>query len=345
MIIYIFIIFCIFLMEVRLRKNSNTLLSIEDTTNVNGICTLLIFFSHSVQYWPLSNSNFDQAYQHVQNIHNQWVVAPFLAFSGYGVMSSIINKGSRYIKVYPSRRILKTLLNFDIAVVLYLLVAALTKSEYSIVEILGAFIGVTSVGNSNWYIFAILLMYIFSYIAAVLTDDFRKQFVLIVIFTSIYFVFMKLIGMGERFYSTIYCYSLGVFLAIYKDKILDIKKERKYIIICLMVFFLGITYKLRYNEFIMNMSSIVFVGLIVVLLCFFEFKGRFFYFWGKHAFSIFILQRIPAIVLTNFLQNRIDYFKYIYIIIDLLITVVIALVYDRCLNVIDTKTLKKYEDK
>ena len=50
----------------------------------------------------------------------------------------------------------------------------------------------------------------------------------------------------------------------------------------------GLITILRYNEFIMNMSSIVFVGLIAVLLCFFEFKGRFFYFWGKHAFSIFI---------------------------------------------------------
>lgn len=89
MIIFVIIVFFVLIFSLNFRYNKEKYLNKNDTTVINGICTLLIFFSHSTQYWFLSTNFSDRLYQHFQNFHNQWVVAPFLFFSGYGVMWSI----------------------------------------------------------------------------------------------------------------------------------------------------------------------------------------------------------------------------------------------------------------
>ena len=55
--------------------------------------------------------------------------------------------GGQYVKKYPKNRILKTLINFDIAVLLYLLLNILIGKEYPISEIILSFTGVTGIGT------------------------------------------------------------------------------------------------------------------------------------------------------------------------------------------------------
>lgn len=341
MFCFTLLILIVVFVGIRCRKKESEILDLTDTTTINGICVLFIFLSHSTQYFPLSNGFFDQLYQHVQNIHNQWVVAPFLSFSGYGVMISIINK-KEYIHYYPYKRILKTLVNFDIAILLYLVVGIIVGNVYSIPTIIGSFVGMTSIGNSNWYIFAILIMYLFSYIAARITEDYGKQIILLFTGTVIYIVMMKCFGFEERFFSTIMCYPAGAALGLYKDPIINFLKKRKCISIIAMIILIAITYKLRYNPLIMNISSIIFVASIVWFLCFFMIQSRILSFFGKHAFSIFILQRIPGILISEFiLKYNIN--KYILLIIDLIIVIAISVIYDYFLKILDRIILNKCE--
>ena len=300
MSIYVVVIAIIVIAGLKIRNDDSTILSISDTIVINGIFVLLIFLSHSTQYWPLSSSFLDGVYRHVQNIHNQWVVTTFLAFSGYGVMKSIITKDG-YLDSYPYKRLLKTLINFDIAVIMYLIAAIFLGVHYNTITVIGSLFGITSVGNSNWYIFAILMMYIFSYISALtFKDNYNKQIISLSIFTLFYVSLMWLLGFEMRFYSTVMCYPLGAFLAIYREKIISVFKRKKVLTLFFIILVIGVTYKLRFNAVIMNVSSIAFVCAIVWFLCFFEIKSKILYFFGKHAFSIFILQRIPGLLLYNF---------------------------------------------
>ncbi len=90
MIIFVVITGIIALSGLRFRVPYTKILSKEDTTIINAIFVLCILFSHSSQYICLDETSFlNSLYRHFQNFHNQWVVATFLAFSGFGVMSQI----------------------------------------------------------------------------------------------------------------------------------------------------------------------------------------------------------------------------------------------------------------
>ena len=164
MIVFVALLGLITLLGVQKRKKEEPFLSKEMTTTVNGIFVLCIFLTHSSEYISFSGVA-DSLYRHFQNFHNQWIVTTFLAFSGYGVMSQIVKYGDVYLAEYPKNRLLKTLFNFDIAVLLYLVMNLILGINYSTTEIIGSFVGITSVGNSNWYIFAILVMYLVSYLS------------------------------------------------------------------------------------------------------------------------------------------------------------------------------------
>lgn len=89
MAIFLIVLAVTIVVGIGLRKNQGTVLSIEDTETINGIFVILIFLSHSTQYFELSADFVDAFYRKVQLGLNQWIVTTFLAFSGYGVMLKI----------------------------------------------------------------------------------------------------------------------------------------------------------------------------------------------------------------------------------------------------------------
>jgi len=184
MIIFVIALALISALSVNKIDSYESFFDKKTTTTINGIFVILIFLSHSTQYISVPNNALDQLYLSFRRIHDQWIVTTFLLFSGYGVMTRIMLKGEAYVKAFPRNRLLKTLVNFDIAVVLYMVVNGVLGIHYSKLENLGSFIGITSIGNSNWYIFTILVLYIFSYVAAVVYKDRTQNIILTVFFLT-----------------------------------------------------------------------------------------------------------------------------------------------------------------
>jgi len=87
MIVFVLILFVIIVFGLKLNRFSkNDFLTKESTTTINGIFVMLIFLSHSTQYFQSNENIADRVYWHLMWIHNQWVVTTFLTFSGFGVM-------------------------------------------------------------------------------------------------------------------------------------------------------------------------------------------------------------------------------------------------------------------
>lgn len=315
------------------KREEDSFLSKEMTATVNGVFAVCIFLSHCSEY-IIMNGALDGIYRHFQNFHNQWIVASFLAFSGYGVMCQIVKSGNAYLMEYPKSRLGKTILNFDIAVLLYLLMDGILRIKYSTAEIIGSFVGVTSVGNSNWYIFAILIMYFYSYICArIFNEKYTYQAVGVTVGTIIYIAVLQLCDMPSRFISTILCYATGVWLCIYRKELCVLFEKRKIESACVIGMILLVTYKLRYDDYIMNVSSIFFVFAIAYFNVFFVIRSKILYFIGKHAFSIYIVQRIPMTIFQHYgiLKDN----RYGFVIIAFFSTIVIAVLFDKFINYID----------
>lgn len=167
LIIYLFIIIILILWKIRLSKD-NDYLSKEQCNSIKGIFILMIFLTHSMYYINASGyeyPGFDFLTPIITNYIGQLVVVMFLFYSGYGVASQIARKGDKYISQIPKHRILTTVINFDVAVCIFIVLNLLLSRPMSVSQILFSFIAWDSVGNSNWYIFVILICYCFTYIA------------------------------------------------------------------------------------------------------------------------------------------------------------------------------------
>ena len=102
----------------------NDYLSFDTTNAIKGIFILLVFIKHATPYNTSSGYIYDgigdNYFQIIDRYVGQWIVAMFLFYSGYGIMESIKKKGENYISSIPSKRLLTVLLNFDVAVLIYI---------------------------------------------------------------------------------------------------------------------------------------------------------------------------------------------------------------------------------
>lgn len=125
----------------------------ETTSTINGLFIWLVFLSHFTQYLPSSAGNI------VGDNLGQLVVVMFLFYSGYGCAVQYLTKGESYLRASPRKRILPTLINFDIAVCAFVAVGLLLGKSMTARKVVLSLVCWDSVGNSNWYIFVIMLCY------------------------------------------------------------------------------------------------------------------------------------------------------------------------------------------
>lgn len=141
-------------------------LSKENTKGMKGLFVVLILFSHYAQYVTL-DSVWDAPYLALRVHLNQMVVAPFLFYSGYGIMKSIQCKGKSYVKSIMKKRFPRIWFELIAAVFCFLIVNLFLGKTFPLKQILLSFVGWESVGNSNWYIMVMLILYIFTYLVFV----------------------------------------------------------------------------------------------------------------------------------------------------------------------------------
>ena len=337
--LYIFIAFIIIcLINVKFSKNGfEDYMQKEQTTAIKGIFAIIIFFSHFNSYVQLSGIGQEKIYVRIISGIGQLMVAIFLFYSGYGIYCSA-NKKENYIKHFPKNRILKTLLNFDVAVLLFLILDLIMGIKYGKKDILLSFTAWTSIGNSNWFIFAILAMYIITYAVARINKCkvHLSSIIVITIIIIIYIILMRFVKPGY-WYDTVLCYSLGLWYGLYKEKIDNLFKSKYiYILISTIVIFV-ILYMLKARLIIYEALAMVFCLLITIITYKVKISNKILAFLGKYSFEIYILQRLPDIVLKKYLADKI----YIYFVTSLACTLIIAVMYKKILDIVNKKLINE----
>ncbi len=321
LILFVFVIINL----VFLRKSKDHL-SRRETVAINGIFVFLIFLSHMTGYIDTS-APIHQGYLVVQKYMKQLVVATFLFFSGYGMYLSYQKKGQAYIQTIPKRG-LNLLLQFDVCVLLFLLVQTILKKRYSIQKIILALIGWEGIGNSYWYVFVLLSLYALMYVS--FTLDKKHPLIPMILGSMLLIFFYQYMGKTSNWYNTICCFPAGMIYARYKDKV---RPSFLSFLLLLGVFLIS-------HQFMFK--SLIFYGLMAISFClifcyldrYISFQNPVTTFLGNHAFAIFMLQRIPMIIgkaiglHTHF---------YLYFFFNLAVTLILAVAFG---NFVATKQLK-----
>lgn len=333
MIIFVVIILIVLCTSITDREEGADILDRNTSRAVEGIFILFVFLSHSCQYLSLEEKTINWMYILFRNYHGQLVVAPFLFFSGYGVMEQIKSKGAEYITSFPKKRIVKTLINFDCAVLIYIFVALILGSEkLTVKNVLLAFTGWTSVGNSNWYIFCILIMYLISYVSYKICWNMDLYVLLILICSCGYMLAMRVGGQPLWFYNTCICYVFGCFFSFYKTFCIDmINRYSLESLISAVVLFV-ITYFFCGNAVVMNVHACLFVICMVLFLKKHRIMNGCFEWFGTHLFGIFILQRLPMIVFQS-----LGFEWYIFVPLCFGSTLVLVLLFEQMMKLVNLK--------
>lgn len=323
-LLILLIISCIGLMR---TNNQEDCLKKEYTDSIKGIFIIIVFYSHIIPILTSAGVAFSPILDYPSNrlIHRigQLMVVMFLFYSGYGVMESIRNKGDVYVKAIPIKRVLSTLANYAIAVTVFLVMNKLLGINYSFKQYILSLVAWESIGQSNWYIFAILFCYISTYISFSVFRKVRSAFyancLLILLYIVVLYQFKE-----EWWYNTIPAYAAGMFVSINRDKILSLL-NRLYPV-CLIVLILAfiLCFHFRSMTIIYLVLSIVFALLMLTITYRYVIKSHVLGWCGKNLFQLYIYQRLPMVALSTLFPQIVRLHTYLYVFACLAITLLIA---------------------
>lgn len=288
---------------------------------IKGFFILMVFVSHFMQYVAKAGGHT------VNLLIGQCMVAPFLFYSGYGVMESIKSKGIEYINAMPRRRILTTLVNFDIAVFLFVVVNMLICNSISTRQVLLSLIGWDSVGNSNWYIFVIILCYAIAYISE---GMFKRRYVRYLLFAIA--LLLLPIFKPSYWYDTMLCFLVGM---IYSEKKKLIERLCKrhwatFFSASVVVASLLLCHCPSLRGVGSNVKAVAFVMAIVLFTMRIPIRNVALQWCGQHLFPLYIYQRIPMIILFAFDPLGFSTWRMlIYLAFSLIVTILIAIFYPK----------------
>lgn len=338
---------CLYKTKIILRPDgyNSHYMDFDRTTSMKGVFIFLVFLSHANNYFTgqteYISDILNKPYCIIQNHLGQLIVVMFLIYSGYGVMESIRKKGESYVNAIPVKRVFKTLYHFDMAVVLFFIlgIAFGDFSNWNLSKILLSFIGWDSLGNSNWYIFEVLTLYLITFISFKISKMNTKLALCIVTILSFAYIAVMSRFKEPWWFDTVMCYSVGMWFSFYKNRIeafLHRKAANYFIALAISLIVFAVCHIFRGNIILYELS-VIFFGITVVLLTMkLDLNNKILFFFGKHLFEIYILMRIPMQTLIKLGVSNV----YLFVIISFAVTLMLSLPFKKVLEFTDRKIIK-----
>lgn len=305
-------------------------LSKDRTLPIKGLSVILVFFRHFNQNVSLNNNVYDHLYWYVNSRSGQLIVTMFLFYSGYGIYESIKKKGSTYTKAFLMHRIIPFWIRFAVCWTLFLVCYLVTGGNTDKWTILLSYTGWTSVGNSNWFVFATLLFYFLILVIFTRFDDIAQRSkpcpLILFTFATIIAACVLYSKKTTFWYDTLFCFPFGMWFSYYKT-IIEKTLEKHYGVVFAIVAILSATlYVLqrKVNSLFFCLLSVVFAFLVVMITMKIRFRGSMVNFFGNHVFSMYMLQRIPLYIMKDSCGNNI----YVYACASFVATVIMAVAFD-----------------
>lgn len=338
MILLFLVLFAISVWGIKCSRSYADYMSPHTSNAIKGIFAVIILYSHMRGYIQLDDNVLDKGYRFVLDWIGQLMVAIFLFYSGYGIMESIKRK-PQYADTFFKKRILKTILHFDVAVVLYLALQTILGESFALSTYLLCWIGWDSVGNSSWFIFDIIALYCITW--PVLYFSKLKQYQMggaILLLTGIlWYILHKLRTDDYWWYDTLLTYPAGMFYSTYKTRIDQaLFNGRNYWILAIPMLLIFSVWKVFIHNDIFGICACLFCVLIVICSVKVKIDNRVLQWLGDHAFAIYIMQRWPMILFTYYGLNT---NKWFFVSLAIPSVLIVSSIYNKLLNKMDKRLL------
>lgn len=350
MIWFVVILLLIVVKSARLEpagRFNDDYISRSTANNIKGIFVFLILISHAAVFCPLTGT-FDAPYVAFKVHMQQLVVVMFFFYSGYGITEQIKQKGADYIKRIPLHRFLPVLINTVMAVLLLLILQTILGEKFSLDHILLSLIGYYSLGSSYWYMFAILVCYLLifiGYIPHIIAPKKATLYISQAITTVLIILFVYWQMRMDRpwwTFDTIIIIAVGGWYSIFKDQIEKVFMHSNVTYLLFLVIGVALyTFSSdRNNNSIYDYSlwAGAFCLIVLLLTMKIRFSSTFLEFLGQHIFPIYMLQRIPMIIMDHIGFSTAH--EYLFVVISFLATLLMITPFEKLSDLVLNKALR-----
>lgn len=322
----------------------------SDSGAVKGVFVALIFMSHFTQY--ITEGPYDAAYRLFQNHMNQMVVSMFWFYSGYGILESLRRKGRAYVVHFPVRRLLTVWIDFALVVCVYLAMYVADGKTLSPLQIVYAVTGWKSFGNSNWFIFATLVLYICFFLAFIWirdTADTRQIAAGLVLFTllSVAFVYVEMkLGQPKYCYNTVILFALGGWYSLVRKAVEKVVMRNEILyfgtVLCVVgVYLLSYQRRWKYGIEGYTVWAVAFTVLIVLFTMKCSLRSNLLEWLGAYTFGVYVLQRIPMNLLSKY--GYMETHKYSCFVLSLAATLLLAVGFRHFTDWLNARVIRCFE--
>ena len=347
MIIAYVVLFILFLIDCKpqfVKQGINaSFLSKEQTTPIKGLFVILVFFRHFRGYVDMDHGVLNHLFVMLDSRSSQLIVTMFFFYSGYGIFEQLKRNGEEYSKNFVQHRIIPTYVNFAGCVLIYFLICTIKGLSFSAREIVLSFLGWNDdFGNSNWFMFVTFGMYLLFYLSFVIQC--KKTMLNPILFNVLTMAFIVFLFMYKKhyWYNTILCFNLGMWYSYFRENVeAFLSTSKNYLIVLAISLFAFIVafFLIETQSPLFIIKALLFSLSFVLIQMKFSFgKSRILSRLGKHVFSVYMLQRIPFMLLTELNLNR---NIYLFFIITLFLTMLISMVYDYIFAFVSTRILRR----
>ena len=313
----------------------------NSTSAINGIFILLILFTHAYGYMNVTADNMPLFF-FFRSHCRQLVVTTFLFYSGYGIMESVKKKGVSYINSMPLKRVLPLWIKFAIAVCIFAVIMLAFGQDVTVGRFIGSLLTWKNVGNSNWYVTAILILYLIAYVSFRAFGSVSQKAAIVFSVLGTFVFIMILIHFRETesyTYNTIFCFPAGIIYSYYKERIEKLVQNSRFsywttLVTSILVFLIAYgvcdNYGKFWNLFWYQIMCIAFALMLTFLAMKLKFENRFLLFLGgPMLFSIYILMRIPMNILS---WSEAAVSPSVFFVVSAIVTILIAWVFTKLTN-------------
>ncbi len=211
-----------------IKKNRGDILPREFTQAVSGLCACLIMLSHSLYSFDALYAF--SAYPGQVFLLDQLVVAPFLFFSGYGLVLSARSK-PRYIENLPKKKMLPLYLRFAAFNTLSVALACALKTGFRTGALLKSFFCLDTVlmgrlGSCSWFVAVLLLLWGAAYLSFRLFRGREKQALIMAsILSAEIYIFLRVAGLPSPWWDTLLVFPLGLWTAYFSKPLGEVLRR------------------------------------------------------------------------------------------------------------------------
>ena len=345
------ILFLLSIININIKGNNNfyyDYMELKNTNSIKGIFVWMIITSHYKNYYKKRNKCL---YRIILKCFGQKMVSLFLFYSGFGIFESIKKKGNNYVKTLVNKTTI-LFIKSQIILIFFLLTNLFLGIKITLKNYFLSMIFKKNLGNSNWFAFTIMCLYIYSYISFILINhNFNILGIIIlnmICLFHIYFVYNFYYPKKNYPVDNILCFIVGFYYSLlnnYLNKII-MKNDTIYFLSlsCLiLIYYYFYIYTIK-TIWIVLFTNCFFSLIIVFISMKIRINNEFLNLLNSHSFSIYLLQRIVMriIYFKKYFQNN----ELIRFFFEFILILLISTFFDKSTTCIDNYfRSKKYQKK